>query len=192
MAKRRKVHRRGGSYELYKSHQITDWSYDPMDKKCLDKLKLGDVVRVCFLEKNEYHFDKRYVRITRQLSRTHFMGVVSDPYRCNSDCRVCGDPVATSSAIWCCDGDLYNRCDIHVHEECLAQCRECPRCHNDLKKVHFTYHNGSKLVFSKSNIIEIPNWTRNTKRLFDWYGWYNHRRDLLTAYMETEPTRSYK
>ena len=46
-------HRRGGSYELYKSHRITNWSYDPIDKKCLDKLNIGDIVRVCFLEKDD-------------------------------------------------------------------------------------------------------------------------------------------
>ena len=178
-------HRRGGSYELYKSHRITNWSYDPIDKKCLDKLKIGDIVRVCFLEKND-GFYKKYVRITRQLSRTHFMGVIDDPYFCDHYCNVC-DRNANNYKIYCCEGDLDNKCDVHVHEACLI---DCPKCNKPLKKVYIPHGNGSKLIFSKSNIVEIPNWTRNTERLFDQYGWYEPK-EFFTACLTTVLKRYY-
>jgi hypothetical protein len=179
---KRRPHRRGGSYQLYKSHGITNWAYHPMDRACLEKLKIGDTVRVCFLEGDD-GFYKRYVRIIRQLSRTHLMGVVEDPYWCNFTCNGCGNSINRTSTIYCCDGDLYNRCNVHVHEACLGI---CPDCNMVPKTTRIPNNNRSKLVFTKNNIVEIPNWTRNTERLFDQYGRYHHR-PMLSACLATVP-----
>ena len=181
-------HRRGGSYELYKSHKITNWAYHPMDKKCLDKIRVGDIVRICFLTKNG--FMKRYVQITRQVSRTHFMGCVNDPYiddifDDDLSCNWCGNHIVVHE-IHCCGGDVDNDCNFHVHKACLKQ---CPTCHKVPTKLPTYDLNGSKIVFAKRNIVEIPNWTHNTELLFKKYGHFEHK-NPFTACMESLPRGS--
>ena len=152
-------HRRGGAYQLENAAEITNWHYKQLSNECKHQLLIGDVVRIIIDE------HKKYVEITRILSKTHFLGTISDPYKGGDrgTCNHCERWIEPQE-LMACNGDVHNSCDYHLHKKCHEKLLKNKNAHeHDVSRVK--YVNGDKLVFKKNNIMEIPNWTENTSNL---------------------------
>jgi len=169
-----KTHKRGGSYFLRNMTDVTTWSGVLLDRRCLNELKIDDIVRVIF-DTGE----TRYIKITNFLSSTHMKGFIRDPYRCPV-CNYCKKVGYDKNFLYMCDNvitDTYNECDFHIHKKCLNKIKKSCSC----KLIKVPFQNGETIIFKKNNISEIPNWTKNTKKINDIYKNKNNIGYFLTG-----------
>lgn len=165
MGNKKRVHRRGGSYDLKVMEDVTNWSGRLLNREILNHIQIGDYVRVIF----ESGWP-RYIKVTELLSNGVFKGVVDDCYN-NRYCNICREeglikrkPLHYCNN-WKCDFDCHLEC-MKKHPEMVCQCdkNEFP-----IEKWKPYLLNGSTIIFKKNNISEIPKWSKNTEKLIDIY-----------------------
>lgn len=138
---------------------VTNWSGVFLDKKSRNELKIGDIVRILFETDNASY--TRYVQI-KKIFGEWFVGSIDDPY--NPDER------------WCdiCRNILDYKKINYTCKECYEY-HECKECHQISKHKHelinFNPHFRQDTIirFKKSNIMEIPAWTKNNTRIIEKY-----------------------
>ena len=171
-----KRHKLTRTYKLDLIETVTTWGGQIIDRKCLQYLKVGDVVRVRFLLEADCWIN-RYIKITKILSSIHFFGYIRDPYITeeHNSCNLCLEHIDVKE-LYTCNGEFYNSCCFHVHKKCMQklninkeQTFECSKQH-PLKKIKVNYSNGTIISFKKNNIIEIPDWSKNTENFGEIFG----------------------
>ncbi len=161
-------HKRGGAYKLRIMTDVTNWSGVLLDREILNYLQVEDIVRVIF----EPYNDPRYIQITDILPNGYFKGCISENGGYNVRyCDICREEGIANQG-----KPLYrcsNICEFDCHLECLKKNpnKKC-NCETDELKIEMWPQylmNGSKIIFKKNNISEIPNWTNNTTKLIETY-----------------------
>jgi hypothetical protein len=160
-------HKRGGSYSLKIMTDITNWGGTKLNREILNYLQEEDTVRVIF----EPYDAPRYITITNVLKNGYFKGVVDDCYN-QRYCDICESDrnIKKGKDMHYCENDL---CEFDCHLECIKKYPEkiCKCDKNIYKIVKWKPYllNGSKIIFKKNNICEIPNWSKNTEKLIELY-----------------------
>lgn len=156
--KRRKV----GSYVLGCCDYPVTWHGKRLLWEAKHSLIIGDIVRIILDD-----YTKIYVRIIHILSRTHFRGIVCDPYNGGDKCWCdhCNEIISPDQLV-ACSGYTDNNCNYHLHKKChkLLLKKNMGHCHKMTKP---PYIDGDIFVFDKNSICEIPNWTKNTQYIND-------------------------
>jgi len=165
---KKRVHRRGGVCSLTLNNKVTNWGGMVLKRECLKEVMVGDFVRVRISLGNE-DWVNRYVRISKVVSKDYFKGYVSDPYirEERARCNKCLNHIEIKE-LYACGGEFYNACDFHVHLKC---CREVKcDCGKDLGLVEVKYPNNTTIIFKRNNIMEIPDWSKNTMYFKEIFG----------------------
>lgn len=168
-----KVHRRGGAYSVDKASSVCTWHGEIMDRECLKHIVCGDLVRIRLIDRHD-EGGNRYVKITRMHKDGHLTGVVKDPYSDEAHfyCDICDARLDPESNIFGCNGQLESDHDYQVCEECYKTTKKCSKGCN-LKKtarMQIPFRNGTLVTFKRNNIIEIPNWSKNTECFGEMFG----------------------
>jgi len=152
-------------------NDVTNWGGVLLDRRILNELRVGDIVRVISEE-----WGARYVEINNVCKNGYFKGFITDPYHWMW-CNVCDKPGKKGNYLYGCEGDS---CNFHCHLSCLKRQPNAKTCNCKLTKPGL--QNGEWIVFKKNNISEVPDWSKNTERLIDHYRSKENRGYLLTGW----------
>lgn len=127
---------------------------------------MEDTVRVIF----EPNGETRYITITNIFSNGCFKGYINDNYN-NRYCNICNkEGIIKGKPLHHCENWM---CDFDCHLECLIKHPDmmcnCDRTKFKIVKWKQYLLNGSVIIFKKNNISEIPNWSKNTKKMIEIY-----------------------
>lgn len=166
---KKRVHKRGCIHSIAPINDVTTWNgqlFDPIVRK---KVKVGDSVRVIMNERMPI-----YLTITKELGKQYLMGVIDDPYRgrCGYSCNECSKRFDEKDLIniYTCEGIGCFRGNYHCHKSCKPKSNKCPL---GCQLERYKYGDGNKIIFRRSAISEIPNWSDNTYSFVDKYGLEN-------------------
>ena len=156
---RKRKRRRGGIFKDMPAPYVTNWSGTYLDPICRQYVKIGDIVRVVF-----DNYNIRYLEIV-SLSKKYLLGRINDPYKgglgycCNECNNYCLE--IDKEHIYGCNGELSNDCDYHICSKCYKddKAKDHPHTISDIKLIQ----NRGLITFKRSSILEIPNWSKNTK-----------------------------
>lgn len=148
---------------------VTNWHGVYLNKEIRDKLKLNDIVRVIITTDKLYA--TRYIQI-KSISDKYFKGVVADPYHgyCFLGCNVCNK--SCNLQAWSCTNgfdknDGMNNCNYHLCDKCY---KKHGKSHEHPFKLYkHSFCQGTIVVFKKTNVMEIPDWSSNTTKLIEKY-----------------------
>jgi hypothetical protein len=158
-------HKRGGFYTLKVNNIVTNWGGEVLDKKILNFIKVGDIVRILIYRRD--YFIKSYIQITHILPDSYFKGFINDPYRL-SFCDICNEIGYEKNFLYSCEENgeaplFQTECNFDCHKKCLEKYPNAKTC--NCKLVKRLFQSNEIIIFNKKNIIEIPDWTNNTEKL---------------------------
>lgn len=156
---------------------VTNWHGVLLDKKVRDHIAINDSVRVLLETKDNSLC--RYVDV-KYITDKYITGVINDPYNgmprfyCNNCNEYCGLQVFACSDKLTVEGN--NGCDFHL-------CHKCRKTKHEHKMVPYkhAYCNGTILVFKKTCIMEIPDWTKNADKIINQYINKDNRGRIFTG-----------
>jgi hypothetical protein len=169
-------HKRGGFYTFRNMKDVTSWGGILLDRECLNHLRIGDVVRIFCEHPIE---ESTYVEITDVLPDGHFKGKINTTYR-GTYCNICKEEGTPKNYLVSCGGYRDNNCNSHFHPTCLEKQPDAKCCDCVLER--FPLQQDEVVIFKKTNIGEIPNWTKNTEKLGEIYGNKENRGYAITGW----------
>jgi hypothetical protein len=155
-------HRYTRIYTCEYAPYVTNWNGKLLDKKARDKIKVGDIVRVQISD------ETRYILI-HYIKGEYMTGKIDDPYygtfrfwcnECNEFCPI---------EVYSCENELdiwgSNKCNYH----CCKKCKSKQKHKHNLKLIKHPFPDGTIITFKKNCILEIPDWTNNTRKIINQY-----------------------
>jgi hypothetical protein len=152
--------KRGGFYRCEKAPFVTNWQGEFLETSSRNKVTIGDSVRIV-LRRKIGHDLVRYITITKNYGQC-LVGIVNDPYYGNITgwyCDVCGHTFMNTESVYYCLEYSCLRIDYFECEECYKKTKH----QHELLK--YPFQNGTVVTFNRSNIMEIPGWTNNTRNI---------------------------
>lgn len=159
--KRNLKNKSGGRYTCEHATSLTDWSGNKLSALARQEVTVHDIVRVNI--SNQTFTGTRYIRITQNLGDL-LVGFIEDPYWGNiyrgALCHTCAKKFDFWSETVYCGSGCYYMC-----ESCYI------KTDDSLKKdmQQYPFKNGVRIVFKRSSIMEIPDWTTHTTKIINRY-----------------------
>ena len=150
---KRKTNNRGGYYENIKFSKIYNRKTEETLPYNQVDLKIGNVVEInntlgCWLS----------LKILEIKSDDYIKGVVNSDRissTCYHTCNICHKYSDQESNpgdfLYCCNGDLDNSCDFHVHKKCFKNINKNNKPCN-CKLEYCPFQNGTIVYFKKSEV----------------------------------------
>lgn len=176
-----KRHRKTSIHNISRAPFVTTWGGILLDPICRNNIVIGDIVRIQSSELGAVYF-----KVIQFAGKTHCIGKLEDPYQGGGDitCNLCEKDISKCKRMYGClppnidfcrHNIIHNRCDYHV----------CDKCHKKSKHEHelrvIPYMNGTLLTFPRSCILEVPDWTNNTKDFLNIYRHKDNKRRMITG-----------